>query len=101
MASALPVIMSDVGGARDIVEPGETGWLIEPTPTALAAALRGAQAQRETLPSMGRWARAVAEARFDGAGNDSLIVDLCLELAQRRAEQRRETHTLRARGERE
>ncbi|MEO6044999.1 MAG: glycosyltransferase family 4 protein, partial [Tepidiformaceae bacterium] len=66
MASALPVIMSDVGGARDIVEPGDTGWLIEPTPTALAAALRGAQAQRVQLSAMGARGRAVVEQRFDG-----------------------------------
>ena len=83
MASALPVIMSDVGGARDIVEPGETGWLIEPTQGALVAALRGAQAQRVQLSAMGARGRAVVEQRFDGAVNDRLLFDWCLELAER------------------
>ena len=83
MASGLPVIVSDIGGARDIVDPGETGWLIEPTAHSLAPAIRAALAQREALPSIGRRGRAVAEARFDGAVNDRLLVDWCLELAER------------------
>jgi glycosyltransferase involved in cell wall biosynthesis len=83
MASGLPVIAGDVGGARDIVDDGETGWLIEPTESALAAALERAVDLRDRLRSMGRQARAVAEQRFDGKRNDALLVDLIVEAAER------------------
>jgi glycosyltransferase involved in cell wall biosynthesis len=90
MASGLPVIVSDVGGARDIVDDGETGWLIEPNADALGRALDAAHEQREQLPGMGARARAVAEQRFDGRRNDGVIVDMLLEeVAQART--RKET----------
>jgi hypothetical protein len=76
LASGLPAIMSNVGGAADIVDHGATGWLIEPSLESLAAALEQALAGRERLVEMGRRARAVAEERFDGRKNDALIVDL-------------------------
>jgi glycosyltransferase involved in cell wall biosynthesis len=79
MASGLPVIMGNVGGAPDIVRHGETGWLIEPVATALAEALEAAVAQRHLLPLMGRRARADAEERFDGRRNDSRLVDVILD----------------------
>jgi glycosyltransferase involved in cell wall biosynthesis len=84
-ASGVPAIMSDVGGARDIVDHGRTGWLIETTGPALAAALEQALAAREELPAMGQRARQVAEERFDGHKNDALIVDLILAQAARYA----------------
>jgi glycosyltransferase involved in cell wall biosynthesis len=83
MASGLPVIVGDVGGARDIVDHGETGWLIDPTGPALAGAVEQALAQRDRLPAMGRRARAVVEERFDGVRNDAVLVDLLLEQAAR------------------
>lgn len=87
MASGMPVIVSDVGGARDIVDDGDTGWLIAPDDaSALAGAIERALTARDELPAMGGRARAVAEQRFDGARNDAAIVDLVLELvAERRA----------------
>jgi glycosyltransferase involved in cell wall biosynthesis len=89
MASGLPVIFGDVGAARDIVDDGETGWLIEPTAEALARALEYALDRREQLPHMGRRAREVAEERFDGARNDARLVDLLLDQHARwRARQR-------------
>jgi glycosyltransferase involved in cell wall biosynthesis len=87
LASGLPAIMGNVGGASDIVDQGETGWLIEPTVESLRAALDAAHADRDRLPSMGRRAREVAEARFDGALNDTLVIDLMLEAANSRARQ--------------
>jgi glycosyltransferase involved in cell wall biosynthesis len=78
MAMNLPVVMSDVGGAADIVSEGETGWLIEPTEKALADALRHAVSMRAALPDMGRRARHRAEERFDGCVNDRRIVDIAL-----------------------
>jgi glycosyltransferase involved in cell wall biosynthesis len=81
MASGLPVIVGDVGGVRDIVDDGETGWLIPPDGAALVAAVERAHAQRTTLAAMGEHGRRVAEARFDGRRNDERIVDLLVELA--------------------
>jgi glycosyltransferase involved in cell wall biosynthesis len=40
MASATPVIAVDRGGPRESVLPGETGWLVEPTPEAFAEHMR-------------------------------------------------------------
>lgn len=79
MATGLPVIVSDLGGAADIVDHGTTGWLIEPSGAALAAALENALANRDRLPAMGARARAVATERFDGQRNDRRIVDLLIE----------------------
>jgi glycosyltransferase involved in cell wall biosynthesis len=76
LASGLPAIMSNVGGAADIVDHGVTGWLIEPTAESLAAALEQALAGRERLVEMGLRARGVAEERFDGRKNDATIVEL-------------------------
>jgi glycosyltransferase involved in cell wall biosynthesis len=81
LATGLPAIVGDVGAAREIVDDGETGWVIEPTAAALASALERALASRERLPAMGRRARSVAEQRFDGTRNDSLIVEMLCRLA--------------------
>jgi glycosyltransferase involved in cell wall biosynthesis len=78
LASGLPAIMSEVGGAADIVDHGSTGWLISPSADSLGAALEQALADRGRLFEMGNRARAVAEQRFDGARNDATIVDLVL-----------------------
>jgi glycosyltransferase involved in cell wall biosynthesis len=79
MASGLPIIMSNVGGAPDIVEHGETGWLIEPTRESLTEALERALAARSQLASMGRRARERAVEKFDGAANDRRLVDCILD----------------------
>jgi glycosyltransferase involved in cell wall biosynthesis len=84
MAAGLPVVMGDVGGARDIVDDGRTGWLIRARPEDLARVLEHASAVRQDLPVMGRAARAVAEERFDGRRNDALVVDLAIEQARAR-----------------
>ncbi|MFN8558318.1 MAG: glycosyltransferase family 4 protein [Dehalococcoidia bacterium] len=82
MASGLPVIMADTGGARDIVAHGESGWLIPPGEQALAEALEQALAGRDRLAAIGRNGRRIAEARFDGRRNDATIVDLILDLVE-------------------
>lgn len=83
MASGLPVIAGDVGGAKDIADDGETGWLIEPTAVGLAGALEDALRQRERLRTMGRRARLVAKIRFDGRANDGAVVDAVVEARDR------------------
>jgi glycosyltransferase involved in cell wall biosynthesis len=89
MASGLPVIMGDAGAAREIVAEGETGWVVRPEPAPLALALEAALANRERLAGMGRRAREVAEERFDGRRNDARLVDLMLDLHERRQRARR------------
>ena len=84
MASGLGVIMGDVGGARDIVTPGRTGWLIEPTASDLAAALQAALGARASLPCVGAAARANAETRFDARVNDARLLDLILSCVEGR-----------------
>lgn len=81
MASGLPVIMGDVGAARDIVDHGETGWLVRPRGHDLRAAMEQAVARPEALTAMGRRARRKAELRFDGHANDRRVVDLLVEAA--------------------
>ena len=78
MASGLPVIVGDVGPAREIVDDGVTGWVVSPDRTSLRLALERAVAQRAELPAMGRRARSVAEERFDGERNDRVVVDVIL-----------------------
>jgi len=88
LASGLPAIATDIGGARDIIDPGETGWLIEPTPASLAAALADAVADRARLRAMGERARRAAEDRFDGARNDRIVADVMVDVGERARRQR-------------
>jgi glycosyltransferase involved in cell wall biosynthesis len=65
MASGTPVLASDrVGSARDLIEPGQNGWIFPAGDVAaLAATLQAALADREALARagalaaerMGRW----------------------------------------------
>jgi glycosyltransferase involved in cell wall biosynthesis len=79
MAAGRPVIVGDVGGARDIVEDGRTGWLVQPELDHLVTALRHALANRDQLAPMGQRAREVAEARFSAATNARRVADTVLE----------------------
>jgi glycosyltransferase involved in cell wall biosynthesis len=82
LASGLPVIASDSGGAHDIVDEGKSGWLIDPTPAALTVALERALEHRAVLPHMGSEGRRRAENRFNGRRNDKLVVELLVEQAR-------------------
>lgn len=81
MATGLPVIVADVGGARSIVTEGQEGWLIEPGVEGIRGALDRALKKRGQLPAMGEAARATAETRFDVAANTRRLVDLIMSLA--------------------
>lgn len=49
-----PVIATDVGGVKALIEPGKTGWIFEPGDEAgLRQALTDAKASKERLPEMG------------------------------------------------
>jgi glycosyltransferase involved in cell wall biosynthesis len=60
-----PSIGCREGGQSDLILDGETGWLIEPDPAALAELLAAVLARPHTLASTGARARARAEAHFD------------------------------------
>ena len=63
----------------EIIDDGETGWLIEPSEGGLEAALEQALEIRDNLPALGAAARRAAEQRFDGKRNDLRVVDYLLE----------------------
>lgn len=60
-----PVVASDLGGIRDIVEPGRSGVRVPPgDPDALAAAILRLARDPEEARRLGREGRALAERRF-------------------------------------
>ncbi len=66
MAAGLPVVASAVGGVREQVVQGETGYLVPPDdPQALAGALRRLLADPELRRRLGDAGRARAELCFD------------------------------------
>lgn len=69
MGCGVPVIVTETGGAREIVDNGVTGWIVPaPEPRLLAEALRVAQGLGAAgLAAMGRRARASVETRFQPA----------------------------------
>jgi len=46
MASGKVVVAADEGGYRETIVPGETGWLVPPTPVAFADAIASVRAER-------------------------------------------------------
>jgi sugar transferase (PEP-CTERM/EpsH1 system associated) len=65
MGSGLPVVATDVGGARELVVPGETGLLVPAgDPDALASALLSLAQAPAQRAAMGAAARRRAEAVF-------------------------------------
>ena len=55
MASGLPIIMTEVGGARQLVHNGNNGLIVAPigSPGALAAALSRVLKEKHRLPEWG------------------------------------------------
>jgi starch synthase (maltosyl-transferring) len=65
MSIGLPVVATDVEGSRDLVLPGQTGWLVPPAdPTALAIALLDAHDRPDLRNHYGRTARARVRTEF-------------------------------------
>jgi glycosyltransferase involved in cell wall biosynthesis len=66
MACGCPVLVSDIPGNREWVQPGVNGWLFpDGDAQSLENAISLAVEQRESLPEMGRAARRIAEQRAD------------------------------------
>ena len=81
MAAGLPVVMTRVGGATDIVRHGETGYLIEPgSERSLAEALNALLDDATARRAMGTRGRAVAEKSFNAVTNAQTLVG-CLRSA--------------------
>ncbi len=65
MALGVPVIASDVGGARSIIEDGSTGFIVRPgDPAALETALRRVLTDRESARAVARRAREEVSRRY-------------------------------------
>lgn len=82
MASGTPMIMSEVGGAGEIVENGVTGFLFPPGDTAALAQALGACMHGARSKSMGEAARERVRTRFNLAdmvgGYDRLFTELAV-----------------------
>jgi glycosyltransferase involved in cell wall biosynthesis len=64
-ASARAIVATDVPGCREIVRPGENGWLVPPrNATALAAALKEAIARPDLRARYGAAGRRLVEREF-------------------------------------
>jgi glycosyltransferase involved in cell wall biosynthesis len=64
-AAGIPVIATDIGGLPELVRPGETGTLVPvDDPGALAAAAQQYLSDPDMAATVGRRARALAEAEF-------------------------------------
>ena len=64
-ASARAIVATDVPGCREIVRPGENGWLVPPRDVeALATALRQAIAQPGLCAELGMRGRRIVEREF-------------------------------------
>jgi glycosyltransferase involved in cell wall biosynthesis len=74
MACGLPVVATAVGGIPELVVPGATGRLVPPGDvSALAAAIEGLLADRETRRRMGSASRKTAETKF---GRQRMVSEL-------------------------
>ena len=64
-AAGRPVVATDAGGNREIVEPGVTGLLVQPgDPAALATAILTVVSDKALAEQMGRAGRRRSEAAF-------------------------------------
>lgn len=63
--SALPTVSTDVPGARDVIVPGETGWIVRPdAPLEAVAYLERLVGDADTRRAMGSSARRRCLAHF-------------------------------------
>ena len=78
LAMRRPVIATDVGGVRELVTNGETGWLTPPGdgPSLLSAMTRACQSPPTLLTAMGARGRKIVLDRHDAARNMRGLVAL-------------------------
>lgn len=76
LACGKPVLLSDIPGNREWIEPGAAGWLYpDGEVVALQKAILQALAQRSSLAQMGSAARQLAESRADWEKNFPRLLD--------------------------
>lgn len=87
MATGLPVVVTDVNGARESLPSGHRGVALVPPedPRALARAVVTLLADASLRAAMGREARAHAQASFDGRRTAQAVMELYRRVAPLRA----------------
>ncbi len=84
MAAGLPVAVSDVGGVADIVEDGQTGFLLPPgDDRALGRALTAFVDDEPLRARMGAASRARAVARFDARDSATRLLAIAASVSVR------------------
>lgn len=77
MAAGLPVVSSRLAGVPEMVEDGQTGFLVpEQAPDQLAAALEKLLLEPQLRRSLGQTGQHLAESRFSSAITSSQLKDL-------------------------
>ncbi|MEP7292292.1 MAG: glycosyltransferase, partial [Chloroflexota bacterium] len=88
MAAGLPVVASRVGGVREVVEEGRTGYTFDSGDIdGMIAGVRQIAASRERIAEMGRAARTFAETQTWPAMMDE-VIELYARLIEERARAR-------------
>jgi glycosyltransferase involved in cell wall biosynthesis len=91
MALGLPVVLSDIGGAADMVRPGREGYLFPAGDTAALVERLAALADESLRRRIGASARETVEARF----SERAMVEAYERLLQELASKRRRRENLR------
>lgn len=77
MLSGTPVVAAAAGGAIELVEPGETGWLTPPGDArTLAAAITLCEGDRQQMDAIAQRAQAISSQRFNLAAVNHQIEKL-------------------------
>ena len=77
MAMGLPVVVSDVGGIADIVEPGASGSLMQPRDgRALRESLDALVTDAEKRRAFGARGRVIVEDKFDAEKSAARLIEL-------------------------
>jgi glycosyltransferase involved in cell wall biosynthesis len=84
-ACGIPAVAVDAPGCAEVVRDGETGLLTKGDPTALAEATIGLLLDEPRRRHMGRVARSVAEAEFDGRVQIARTLAVYADARERRA----------------
>jgi len=83
MAVGLPVLIADMPGVREVIEPGKEGILVEPMiPADFAEKIRTVLGDPERMRAMGSAARRRAEARYGVATVADQLIDLYRSLTE-------------------
>ena len=89
MATAVPLIITDLPGVKDLIKDGVNGVIVPPgDPYALAKAIIEFMEDRKRWRIMGQEGRRVAEAQFDLNKTASKLEELYLKLLEKRGQQR-------------